>query len=290
MLTATFTGPDIDFFNAAYYDFASFPFFSATVTSISTTEFVMQQDANGAVTTFTGSGFMVNASNQIIGGTISDIEYSQGGAVQADFTGMSWDAATFYDGVSQFGGVGNHKFYFDLLDEQDVYLDSRGGLAESDPGDFGKNFSHKIKLDGSKFDDGFKAGAGRDVLKGFKGDDDFSGRGGNDRLFGGLGKDNLSGGNGRDKIAGGKGADMLKGGNGVDVFIYNANKAEGRDHITDFQDGTDIIRIKGAALDDLTLRKAGGGADTKIILDSGTQIILDGVAKSLISADDFDFV
>jgi len=290
MLNATFTGPDVGFFNTAFYDFTNFPFFAATVTSISTTKFVMQQDASGAITTFTGSGFTVNASDQITGGTISSIEYSQGGMVQANYAGMSWDAVTFYNGVAQFGGVGNHKFYFELLDQQDVYLDGRGAVVESEPGDFGKNYSHKIKLDGSRFDDGFKAGAGRDVLKGFKGDDDFSGRGGNDRIFGGLGKDDLSGGNGKDKISGGKGADMLAGGNGVDVFIYNANKGEGRDHITDFEDGVDLIRIKGAAFDDLSIRKAGGGADTKIILDSGTQIILDGVSKSLIDVDSFDFV
>ena len=289
MLNGTFTGSDIDFFNTAFFDFSSFPFFDVTLTSTSATKIVMQQDASGAVTTFTGSGFTVNAGDQITGGTISSIEYTQGGMVQANFTGMSWDATTFYNGVAQFGSTGDHTFYFDLLDQQDVHLDNRGAVVESQPGDFGKGFSHKIKLDGSRFDDGFKAGAGRDVLKGYKGDDDFSGRGGNDRIFGGNGKDDLSGGNGKDKISGGNGADLLAGGNGADAFLYNANKGEGRDHITDFEDG-DVIRIKGTVFDDLTLRKMGGGLDTKIILDSGTQIILDGVSKSSIDVGDFDFI
>ena len=306
MLTVTFTGPDTDFFGSAFFDFASFPFFNVSVTSDSATQIVLQQASTGAITTITGSGFVLDGSDQLVGGTITDIEFSQGGSVNGVYSGADWDAATFYSGLVVIGTAGDPSIYQSLANQQDVYFDARGAIVAPNEGGAYKGFDKKFTLDGSDFRDVFSSGSGNDLLKGFKGNDVFKGKAGNDRLLGGSGKDELIGGSGRDKLFGGKGNDVLNGGGGkdrlsgdkgndvltgggqADAFLFKGNKNEGTDRITDFQDGTDIIRIKKAGFGDVSIDSA--GADTEITLASGTKIILEGVNSSLITADDFSFV
>lgn len=290
MLNIVFTGPDTNFFGSAFFNFSSFPFFTVFVTSDSSSQIVMLQAANGATTTFTGSGFVLDGSDQIVAGTITGIEFAQGGSVIGTYDDMIWDGATFYDGLVEIGTSGDTSTYHSLINQQDIYFDARDAVVAPDKGGAIKGFSHKFVFDGSDFRDIVAGGAGRDTLKGFNGNDKLTGKAGNDKLIGGSGKDQLSGGKGKDKIDGGKDNDTLSGGRGADVFLFKGDKDEGRDRITDFKDGVDLIRIKGLDFDDLTIRKAGGGADTKIILDSGTEIILEGVQKSLIDAGDFIFV
>ena len=125
------------------------------------------------------------------------------------------------------------------------------------------------------------------TLKGAKGADMLSGGGANDRLVGAQGKDNLKGGQGEDNIKGGQGNDRLSGGAGSDNFIFNGNAKKGKDTITDFEDGLDMIRIRGnLSLNDLSIDAIGGSTQASW---GDNMIVLSGI-NGVIDADDFNFV
>ena len=93
-----------------------------------------------------------------------------------------------------------------------------------------------------------------------------------------------------DTLIGDADDNRLIGGKKADVFVFNNALNKGVDRIKDFTNGVDLIRIEGALFCDLIIKKASGGADSKIILDSGPKIILEGVNKSGIEISDFDFI
>lgn len=69
----------------------------------------------------------------------------------------------------------------------------------------------------------------------------------NNTLRGGNGADRLYGNDGEDVLNGGTGSDTLAGGAGADVFEWLA-RADFGDAVTDFEVGTDILRIEGSVL------------------------------------------
>jgi hypothetical protein len=85
-----------------------------------------------------------------------------------------------------------------------------------------------------------RTGAGNDVLNGNEAAN---------RLESGTGDDILAGNGGNDLLIGGAGADMLAGGSGSDRFIYlaggDSGVGAGRDVITDFAQGSDLIDLSG---------------------------------------------
>lgn len=92
-------------------------------------------------------------------------------------------------------------------------------------------------------------------------------------LNGSLGNDTLSGLGGDDRLAGGLGDDLLTGGAGADRFVFNG----GRDVITDFQDGADMVLLDARMLG-LTSR-----ADVLAhCSDVGGRMVLDLAAGDLI--------
>lgn len=87
-----------------------------------------------------------------------------------------------------------------------------------------------------------------DILRGNAADNTFYGSCGTDSIFGYDGQDTLVGDNGKDVLTGGAGADLF-------VFFSRAHFG---DQITDFETGTDLIRIEGSAID---LGTYAGGLD-----------------------------
>lgn len=76
--------------------------------------------------------------------------------------------------------------------------------------------------------------------------DKIFGRNGNDKISGLGGKDKLYGGTGRDTLIGGDGNDILRGdesgkGSYADVFVFGKNS--GKDIVTDFDVGKDVLEI-----------------------------------------------
>ena len=78
----------------------------------------------------------------------------------------------------------------------------------------------------------------------------------------------------------------MKGGSGGDVFIFNADKAEGKDTIKDFNANRDTIRIQNAEFSDLAFSKTGSGV--RVDYDGG-RIDLEGLKMKAVTEDLFDF-
>lgn len=151
-------------------------------------------------------------------------------------------------------------------------------------------------LFGQGGDDRLIGGAGHDALRGGSGADWLNGNGGSDMLWGGkdadvlrggAGHDDLLGQGGDDTLNGMKGNDVMAGGSGADVFLFDGLIDEGRDEITDFLIGTDILRIQGLVFDDIAI----SGDQTAIVtLDDKTEILLNGIAAASVGQSDFEFV
>lgn len=193
-------------------------------------------------------------------------------------------------GVSAVWGGGGADRIVTSADQAAVVYGGSGADVIRTPGPaaefYGKGGADTLVGAGGK--DSLFGGAGADVLSGGDKADRLSGGGKADWLFGGAGGDRFYGGKGGDTLEGGRGDDRITGGSGADHFVFDGSLAEGRDAITDFGNGADVIVVKNASFDDLTVAKA--GSDTRITLPGGTEILLEGVAKSGIDAGDFDFV
>ena len=110
--------------------------------------------------------------------------------------------------------------------------------------------------------------AGGDTLNGGAGIDTMTGGIGGDTLNGGAGNDTMDGGDGGDTLNGGAGTDTMTGGIGADVFDFNAIGdslvGAGRDIITDFLRGTDVIDL--GAID---ANQGAGGNNTFAFIGTG---------------------
>ncbi len=86
------------------------------------------------------------------------------------------------------------------------------------------------------------------VLDGGAGNDVISGQAGADTLKGGLGNDSLFGGDGDDFLIGGEGTDTMQGNLGADSFVLtslaDSMVGAGRDLISDFEQGSDLIDLR----------------------------------------------
>jgi Ca2+-binding RTX toxin-like protein len=170
------------------------------------------------------------------------------------------------------GGDGNDQLFGG--DNDDVLI---GGSGEDE-------------LHGDNGNDTLSGEQGQDQLFGGSGEDRLFGGDGDDRLFGEDGNDRLEGGSGTDRLEGGRGDDTLVGGDGADTFVFAAGF--GRDTISDFR-SDDVIEFQNGVFADLgtVLSHASqSGGDTVITADAGDTLILQGVQRSSLAADDFRFV
>src|SRR5918993_1600437 len=144
--------------------------------------------------------------------------------------------------------------------------------------------------------------SGADTIKGYAGADTVYGRGGSDKLCGGAGNDRISGqaGNdrlygedGKDVLNGGAGNDALRGGAGADSFRFRDQW--GADTVSDFQNGSDRIDLRGTGLSfnevSIAQRDADrdGRADDVVIKADGQSIALLNLKASLVGVSDFVF-
>ncbi|MBM6596402.1 peroxidase family protein [Microvirga pudoricolor] len=136
------------------------------------------------------------------------------------------------------------------------------------------------RLDGGAGDDRMAGNGGNDVLRGGAGDDVLKGGGGQDRLFGGLGDDRLAGGSGS--------GDRMTGGSGEDTFVFQ--KGMGRDFVTDFRNGEDMIDVSGLGkvngISDLALDQVGNDVE---IRHGSDVLVLEGVSIAQLDSKDFAF-
>ncbi len=139
--------------------------------------------------------------------------------------------------------------------------------------------------------DTIKGNGAANKLEGRGGNDKLFGKGGSDELYGEEGNDVLKGGKGFDWLVGGTGNDRLFGNGGPDNFVFDISINEGKDTVFGFKDGVDQIAVEGADFSNVSSIAAfgSGGKHTKIILDSGTEILLKNTDSSLITEDDFNF-
>ncbi|NWG91264.1 MAG: hypothetical protein HXY21_01980 [Parvularculaceae bacterium] len=159
-------------------------------------------------------------------------------------------------------------------------------------------------IDGGTGDDTVDGGTQRDRAFGGSGFDAMAGAAGNDTLQGGNDADTLSGGGNYDVLEGGDGDDVLDGGDLNDVIFGNAGndriifrKTGDTDTIRDFAAGAgagDVIRLVGfgAAFDtfaEVLAAATDNGQHTTIDFGGGDVLILRGVLKSQLAADDFVF-
>ncbi len=175
-----------------------------------------------------------NSGNDVIGGG-SGRDLVEAGTGH-DVASGGWG----YDTV--LGGAG-HDTLAGSYDADEV----QGGLGDDSIG-------------GGTGDDTIHGGDGNDVIGAGLQDDLVFGEAGADFLAGGEGADSLYGGAGADVLNGGYGNDWLYGGGGADVFVFTA-LGDGRDHIADFEDGADILRLPGADFGALHLIETDEGTE-----------------------------
>lgn len=114
---------------------------------------------------------------------------------------------------------------------------------------------------------------------------------GDESLYGNVGNNKLSGDSGMDRLNGGRGDDALTGGADADTFIFSTHA--GKDVITDFEDGMDLINLQSYdgmdAFADLKGQFKQSGNDLVITLLDGDQLTLRHTEKASITAADFEF-
>ncbi len=139
-------------------------------------------------------------------------------------------------------------------------------------------FAGDDRLFGRDGPDRIGGGDGADELYGGRRADYLTGWTGDDRLFGDKGPDTLRGGSGEDVLKGGQGKDTLFGGDGADTFRIEARDGK-RDRIRDFEDGTDLIDLRGW---DIRF------ADLTLIDETAGQVRIEIEGEALVLNDDGD--
>lgn len=258
-----------------------------------------------------------NGNDKLFGGDSEDTLF--GGTGEDELRGDSGnDMLSGEDGQDTlYGGTGDDRLFGndgdDILHGEDGTDRLEGGLGKDDlhggdgndqlsGGDnddtlFGGTGEDELRgdngndmLSGEQGQDQLFGGSGEDRLIGGEGDDRLFGEDGEDRLFGEDGNDRLEGGSGTDRLEGGRGDDTLVGGDAADTFVFAANF--GRDTIADFRP-EDVIEFQNGLFANFSAvlsHTAQSGGDTIINDDAGDTLILQGIQRSSLAADDFRFV
>jgi len=234
-------------------------------------------------------GILVRGSNDFRGAEITDIEVIEitGDGTVATFfnTQLRVPGADFVDRDTMSIRAGDAGATVQTLI---VHTDATGLPAPSDPDgyaslryvsfwDWGED--DLIYIIGTADDDFLFGSVLADRISAATGEDDLVGR---------QGDDSLDGGDGRDTLDGGGDSDILTGGAGKDAFVFAAPLRKGKnlDHVTDFQDGFDKMRLERE--DFVGLRKGKlskdaffSGDDASKAKDGGDRIIYNETTGAL---------
>ena len=164
--------------------------------------------------------------------------------------------------LDAFGRLTQSSFSSLMTTDSVVVFDDNAGLVQ-DLGP-GRENTGAFYL-GQSADDTIYGRSGNDYIEGFDGNDTLAGNAGNDALAGGLGND---------RLIGGAGNDVLAGGAGLDTFVFAPGF--GRDSITDFQVGQDILEIDDAifaTVADLLAHTANDGFGNVVITANANDVI-----------------
>jgi Ca2+-binding RTX toxin-like protein len=149
-----------------------------------------------------------------------------------------------------------------------------------------KGYAGNDTIYGGEGVDDLRGGSGNDNISGADGADRIFGNSGNDILNGGLHADKLYGGTGDDTLEGGAGNDVLKGGGGSDKFVFA--DGDGRDRVSMFEVGSDLVEFVGLLASNLTLTIEG---ESKLRISYGDDfVILKGDGVDTLGTDDFFYV
>jgi Ca2+-binding RTX toxin-like protein len=175
----------------------------------------------------------------------------------------------------------------------DVVLESRrfgGSYNDGYADNLGFKITEKtVPVSGNASDNNITGTSLSNQINGANGNDTISGLGGDDFIAGDRGADRLIGGNGDDTLFGGLGNDRLIGSGGRDIFVLQSGN--GRDTITDFQNGQDFIGLSGGlSFSDLDINQITNAS--QIIVSSTQEILvnLNNITADQITATDFTIV
>ncbi len=149
------------------------------------------------------------------------------------------------------GGNGNDSISGGKGNDELIGGSGHDRLAGSAGADILRGGTGNDDIAGGTGNDRIYAGAGNDSSNGGENRDTIFGGSGRDFLSGGAGSDRLFGGNGADRLNGGGGNDKLTGGAGADTFIFNRLTDGEKDVIRDFQNGVDLVQLRGVTTSEL---------------------------------------
>lgn len=267
------------------------------------------------ISEYRGFGLVKNAGGALIAGTITgwmNINQTVDGDVISNqilrtFSGLSIEAADWYEAHETVTRTDDLALLRDALNGSDTFtLSNQADYIWSAAGaDVVSGRGGNDTLLGEAGNDSIYGGTGNDSLDGGDHRDLLSGNDGNDRLLGGRGYDTLSGGagadslwggtqddmlsgnGGNDSITGNTGNDTMTGGAGIDAFVFAVGS--GNDEITDWEDGTDRMRVYAADGTSLSINVHYEAGDATVSFLDVTVLMRD-VAPNSITLADFDLI
>jgi Ca2+-binding RTX toxin-like protein len=196
-----------------------------------------------------GDVFSGTANNDAMNGSdFFDFIYGRGGddTIQGGLGDDFLDGGAGTDGMR--GGLGDDTYVIDTATDTVTELANEGFdlVRSSVTYTLGRNTENlqltgalSINGTGNTLDNTMTGNNYANVLYGVAGNDKLAAQSGNDILSGGVGNDLLIGGAGRDAMSGGTGNDRFEFGE-----RDTGASSETRDHISDFQRGSDLIDLR----------------------------------------------
>jgi len=183
------------------------------------------------------------------------------------------------------GNAGGPSLFVDLMQVESIRLTSGKDRVA-----LGGSLTEVYTLGGADVVGGsWKAetiylGDGHDYAFSSGGNDRIYGENGADTLWASTGNDQLFGGFDDDRLFGGAGNDTLSGGPGRDQFVFFPS--EGSDVVTDFQNGTDTLWMRGQGWGDLRFTAQGNHT---LVQGLNVSVLLHNVTVQMLDAGDFIF-